>query len=75
MDHGVETVFAENLVECHPVEAIDLYERHIVSRYTPYSFDCIAIGIRQVIDDHDIITRFDKLDSCMRAYITGSAGY
>ena len=73
VDHGIEAVLAEHLLEGLAVAAIDLLEGYLHARNTAHTLDCQLIRVRQIIHQHHVVTRLDEFDSRMRADISGTA--
>ena len=73
MDHGIEMILAENLLESLAVAAIDLLEGNLGARNAAHALDSLLVRIRQIIHQHHVVTRLDEFDCRMRADVAGTA--
>ena len=74
MDNRAEPVAAEHVRQRLPVITIDTLEGHVPPGDFPNALDRLHFGIRQIVDDHDIVSRLDQLHGRMSSDIAGPPG-
>jgi len=73
MNHRVEVVLFEHFAKSVAVAAVRLFERHFDARDPADSLDGVHVAVREIIDDHHVVTGAYQFHGGMRTDITGAA--
>jgi hypothetical protein len=74
VDHGIHRRTGEHLGQRSTVTDVDLVELDIPPRQLHDALDCGPPGVRQVVDDHDVVAEAEQLDRRVAPDVAGSAG-
>ena len=74
VDHCVDGIFREDLLQQRLITDIALIELQALARQLHNTVQAFRIGIAQIVDDHHTVSAFQQLQAGVRSDITGTAG-